>query len=252
MYKARVQVPNMTSVKIENLTPQDSGNYKVHGLLTGGKEFTQYFHLKVYEPVSPPKSLVKALSITTGWCNVTLECRVTGATEDLNVTWENRGLPRELEQRWTLTPGPNTWTLAVSLPQSQADASLSCVISNPMDQNNATSDLSDICSQGISRQYTASLIGGLLGVIVTVLLLLGAGLYLWKIHKKKKMVMKQGARLERDQNMCDHDIMYAEVTGQKSQEHKDKGTDEQHLEEKGPLTTVYSEVGVLSKPLKMI
>ncbi|XP_013363654.1 PREDICTED: SLAM family member 9-like [Chinchilla lanigera] len=100
-YKARVQVPNVTSLKIENRTPQDSGRYKACSWLTDATEVLQISHLKVYQPVSPPLILVKALSITPGWCNVTLDCRATGATEDLNVTWESKGLPRELELRGT-------------------------------------------------------------------------------------------------------------------------------------------------------
>ncbi|XP_013365612.1 PREDICTED: SLAM family member 9-like [Chinchilla lanigera] len=151
-YKARVQVPNVTSLKIENLTLQDSGRYKAYSRLSDGPEVFQIFHLKVYEPVSPPLILVKALSITPGWCNVTLECSATGATEDLNVIWESKSLPWELEQRGTPGPGPKPWAQAVSLSLSDADASLTCVVSNPVDQNNATSDLGDICLRGAEPQ----------------------------------------------------------------------------------------------------
>lgn len=47
-YQQRVHVPNMTSLKIENLTPEDSGLYRARGSFTGGVEFTQLFHLTVY------------------------------------------------------------------------------------------------------------------------------------------------------------------------------------------------------------
>ncbi|XP_033614011.1 SLAM family member 5-like isoform X2 [Fukomys damarensis] len=144
-YKGRVQMPNMASLEIRNLTPQDSGRYTAYVLSTNKKVVYQVFHLKVYEPVSPPQIVAEALSVTAGWCNVTLECRPTGPTEDLNVTWESKGLPRELEQTWTPGPAPNAWTQAVSLPLSQASGSLTCVVSSPVDQNRATSDLRDIC-----------------------------------------------------------------------------------------------------------
>ncbi|KFO24863.1 SLAM family member 5 [Fukomys damarensis] len=147
-YKGRVQMPNMASLEIRNLTPQDSGRYTAYVLSTNKKVVYQVFHLKVYEPVSPPQIVAEALSVTAGWCNVTLECRPTGPTEDLNVTWESKGLPRELEQTWTPGPAPNAWTQAVSLPLSQASGSLTCVVSSPVDQNRATSDLRDICPPG--------------------------------------------------------------------------------------------------------
>ena len=44
-----------------------------------------------------PQILVGSTSITPDWCNVTLECRASGATDDLNVTWENKGIPGEWE-----------------------------------------------------------------------------------------------------------------------------------------------------------
>lgn len=100
------------------------------------------------ESVSPPQILAKAVSVTPGWRNVTLECRAAGATENLNVTWESKGLPRELELSGTPGPALNPWTQAVSLPLSQAHARLTCLVNNPMDQNDATLDLGDICSRG--------------------------------------------------------------------------------------------------------
>ncbi|XP_021121634.1 uncharacterized protein LOC110351036 [Heterocephalus glaber] len=197
------------------------------GWLMTGEDLHQVFDLKVYEPVSPPQILAKSLSVTAEWCNVALECRPTGATEDLNVTWESKGLPRELEQRGTPGPAPIPWTRAVSLPLSQANGSLSCVVSNPEDQNRATSDLGDICPRGGSGQSTAGLTGGLLGGFVAVILLLGAGLYLWKLHeKRKKMVLEQcsdsGAGLQQDQRVCTDDVLYAGIMTQNPHEESDK------------------------------
>ncbi|XP_021106264.1 uncharacterized protein LOC101725057 isoform X2 [Heterocephalus glaber] len=144
-YKGRVQMPSVTSLEIRNLSPQNSGQYTAQCWLVTGEDLHQVFDLKVCEPVSPPQILAKSLSVTAGWCNATLECRPTGATENLNVTWESKGLPRELEQRGTPVPAPTPWTQAASLPLSQANGSLTCLVSNPADQNRATSDLSDIC-----------------------------------------------------------------------------------------------------------
>ena len=84
----------------------------------------------VPESVPLPHVLLESSSITPGWCNVTLECRAPGNTEDLNVTWESRGLPRELEWGGTPGPAPSSWGLHVNLSPSQPSASLTCVASN--------------------------------------------------------------------------------------------------------------------------
>ena len=64
------------------------------------------------------------------------------------MSWRSRGLPRELEQGGAPGPAPNPWTLALSLPLTQPSASLTCVLSNQVDQKTATLDLGDICGHG--------------------------------------------------------------------------------------------------------
>ncbi|KAJ1064520.1 hypothetical protein K5549_017211, partial [Capra hircus] len=147
-YRHRVHVPNVTSLRIENLTFEDSGHYWARASFTGGIEFNQVFHLTVYEPVPLPHILLESPSITPGWCNVTLECRAPGNTEGLKVTWESEGLPRELEWSGTPGPAPSSWSLTVNVSLSQPNASLTCVVSNQMDQKTATLDLGEVCSHG--------------------------------------------------------------------------------------------------------
>ncbi|KAI4579509.1 hypothetical protein MJT46_000877 [Ovis ammon polii x Ovis aries] len=144
----RVHVPNILSLKIENLTCEDSGQYRARASFPGGLELAQVFLLTVYEPVPSPWILMGPTSITPDWCNVTLECRASGARGDLNVTWENKGLPKEWEQRRTLEPASNSCILAVSLPRRQPNASLVCVVSNPVEYKTASFDLGGVCVHG--------------------------------------------------------------------------------------------------------
>ncbi|XP_037681575.1 T-lymphocyte surface antigen Ly-9-like isoform X2 [Choloepus didactylus] len=222
-YKQRVHVPNMTSLKIEKLTLADSGQYRARGSIAGGREFNQVFHLTVNEPVPQPQILTKPPSMTTSWCNVTLECTAAGATEDLNVTWESKDLPGGLKLRGTWGPVTSTSTLAVSLPLSQPTASITCGVSNSVDQKNVTLDLGRVCapvrkteSHGLA---TASLLGSILGAFGAVLLTLGAGLYLWKTRgKKKKMEPGRGADLQEGYGDDGGGVHYAELSQQESLE----------------------------------
>lgn len=61
------------------------------------------------------------------------------------MTWLSEGLPRELEQRRALGPAPSSRNLSLSLPLSQLNGSLTCCVSNPVDEKNATLLLQSVC-----------------------------------------------------------------------------------------------------------
>ncbi|XP_023581360.1 SLAM family member 8-like isoform X2 [Trichechus manatus latirostris] len=236
-YKQRIYMPNMTTLMIENLNLGDSGEYQARVTLPEGREYIQTFRLIVYETIPLPQVLTKYLSTTHGWCNVTLECNVSArATENLKITWESKGLPKDLEQRETPRPDTNPWTLAVSLPLSQPQsilsASITCVVSNPKDQKNATLDLGEVCVRVGEKENDKNIsLGIILGAFVAVLVTLGAGLFLWKTRrKKKKMEPERGPGLQEDCRDNDGDLYYA------------MGIRGQHMEEKETFPTVYSEV----------
>ncbi|XP_071474405.1 uncharacterized protein [Marmota flaviventris] len=184
-YKQRVQVPSMSSLRINNLTSQDSGQYWALIMFQTGREIKAVFHLTVYDPVPLAQIWTTSASITPSWCNVTLECGAREAVEVLNVTWEVQGPPSELEQRGAPGP-PNPWTLALSLPPSQPNVSLTCVLSNPVDQKNATLELLDLCSPaGHTR--------GAIGAFLAGFFILGVGgfLFLWHLREKEKKKKKK-------------------------------------------------------------
>ncbi|XP_032707055.1 SLAM family member 9-like, partial [Lontra canadensis] len=128
-----------------NLTLEDSGLYRAQETYTGGRQYDQNFHLTVYEPVPLPQIQATVLSLTPGWCNLTLKCVLSRTREDLTVSWESECLPREQEHRPAPGSSPNPWTLAVNLPLSRPSPSLTCVVSNEGDEKTVTLDLGDIC-----------------------------------------------------------------------------------------------------------
>nr|XP_012423389.1 PREDICTED: SLAM family member 5-like [Odobenus rosmarus divergens] len=153
-FEKRVHVHNITTLKIDNLTLEDSGRYVARVSYMRGRQYDQDFHLSVYEPVPLPQIRGTILSLTPAWCNVTVECDTNGTREDLTVSWESEGLSGELEQRPSPGPAPNYWSLAVNLPLTQPSTSLTCVVSNQVDQKTATRDLGDVCGHGSTQQTT--------------------------------------------------------------------------------------------------
>ncbi|XP_047560707.1 SLAM family member 9-like isoform X4 [Lutra lutra] len=225
-FEKKVHVLNTTTLRIDNLTLEDSGLYRAQESYTGGRQYDQDFHLMVYEPVPLPQIRATVLSLTPGWCNLTLKCVLTRTREDLTVSWESECLPRELEQRPAPGPSPNPWTLAVNLPLSQPSPSLTCVVSNQGDQKTVTLDLGDVCDHETEPQgqTSAAHLSGILVPVVVLPLILGAGLYLWKRRgKKKKLEPGRGAGSQEEPRDPDGGIHYAELSHQGSRDHRDKG-----------------------------
>ncbi|XP_072588719.1 SLAM family member 7-like isoform X2 [Vulpes vulpes] len=248
-FQKRVRVLNITTLRMNNLSLEDTGLYRARGFYTRGRQSDQDFHLTVYEPLPLPQIRTTNLSITAGWCNVTVQCDTPGTREDLIMSWESRGLPWELEQREAAGPAHSPWTLALSLPLSQPNASLTCVLRNQVDQKTATLDLGDICGHDPQGQADASQLPSILGTVVVLLLILGAGLFLWRTRVKKSLEPGRGVGSLEEHRDPDFGIHYAELSQQESGYTRDQdplsafqGRGATRLEGDKPLTTVYSEV----------
>ncbi|XP_077607579.1 uncharacterized protein LOC144221088 [Crocuta crocuta] len=281
-FKERLCVLNTTTLRIDKLTLEDSEWYRARCSFSTGIENAQYFHLSVYEPVPHPQVLEDILSLTRDWCHVTLECHTPGATGTVNVSWESKGLPRELEQRGPPGPAPNPWTLALNLPLSQPNPSVTCVVSNPVDQKTATRDLGEVCvhegETGPHGQAGAAHLGAILGALGVALLILGAGLYLRCSRGERKSLETGRGRCSSpspahmppsphgpsapspafccsgnvpreagggsQEKHRDHDggVLYAELSRPISQDGRDEGSEEPHREQERLISTIYTEV----------
>ncbi|XP_022346431.1 SLAM family member 9-like [Enhydra lutris kenyoni] len=238
-FEKRVHVFNTTTLRIDNLTLEDSGLYWARVSLTGGIEYDEDFHLMVYEPVPLPQIQATVLSLTPGGCNVTVECNITGTRKDVTVYWESEGLPRELEQRLAPGPSPNPWSLAVNLPLSRPSPSLTCVVSNQGDQKTVILDLRDVCGHDLHGPSLVALLRDILGTIVVTLMILEAGLYLWMRCGKKKLESGKGAGSQEEPRDPDGGIHYADQTQQGSGDPRDKkGTGSMNAGNLEPIRTV--------------
>nr|XP_019566739.1 PREDICTED: SLAM family member 9-like isoform X2 [Rhinolophus sinicus] len=132
------------------------GFYVANIKFRSGRSQEEQFRLCIYEPIPHPHIQIHSLSSTSGWCNLSLECETPGTTENLTVTWLSKGLPRELEQSGALGSAPSSRKLSLSLPWSQSNGLLTCVVSSPEDEKNATLSLKSVCPQrGVSSLLPA-------------------------------------------------------------------------------------------------
>ncbi|XP_040859245.1 SLAM family member 5-like [Ochotona curzoniae] len=170
-----------------------NGLYTAEVKFKSGQSQEKTFRLCVYEPVPFPQIQTYSSSSTSGWCNVTFECDTGGYTEDLTVSW----MSNDLGQNGTLGPTPHSKNLSLSLPIDRWNGYLSCVVSNPVDQKNATLDLRGICPQKELKSHGQNhfiLWQVIRGALLVALLILFAGLYFWKTRWGKKKETGTGWR----------------------------------------------------------
>ncbi|XP_074076593.1 SLAM family member 9-like [Macrotis lagotis] len=145
-YKKRLDTLEDSSLIIRNTTIKDSGLYEARVIFISGLFIIQSFALSIYEPIPVPQIQIQSKCLTSLWCNITLDCQVSGPGKAVTVTWRSGNLLTGLKQSETSEISPNSRTLSLSLLMDQSNSSLTCLASNPVDQRNITIDLKDICA----------------------------------------------------------------------------------------------------------
>ena len=64
------------------------------------------------------------------------------------MTWESKGLPRELEWSETVEQALKSWKLSVNMSLIQCSANLTCVVRGYVDKSTASVDFAQICCHG--------------------------------------------------------------------------------------------------------
>ncbi|XP_038624243.1 SLAM family member 5-like [Tachyglossus aculeatus] len=176
-YKQRVHNVAGISLRLLDVTPEDSGTYEAQVKFQSGTVQKQQFTLAVYEPVPVPEIHWRPASRVSAWCNVTLECRLPGAGEGAAVTvsWRRGDPPEELAgaERRGLSPDHRTLSLALPSPHPNV-TSFTCLAHSPAQERSASIQLGDPCpSPESSTKGAASSVNAfpLNGIISAALLL---------------------------------------------------------------------------------
>nr|XP_025845044.1 uncharacterized protein LOC112912590 isoform X2 [Vulpes vulpes] len=188
-FRSSLSLTEMAVLSIRNLSTEMSGWYTANVKFRTGKSQKEVFRLCVYEPIPHPQIVIHSPINPAGWCQVSLECETPGSTENWTVTWLTEGLPRELEQSGALRPAPSSRNVNLRLPLSQVNGYLTCLVSNPVEEKNATLPLQSICLVRGSPDHKWLWIG----VLSTLLMMsLAGGVY---VCMRKKMQSRRGGKL---------------------------------------------------------
>ncbi|KAK7806053.1 hypothetical protein U0070_004761, partial [Myodes glareolus] len=138
-FLGRVQLHGNLSLELGPLKTEDSGNFSVLMVDTGGQTWTQTLHLKVYDTV--PKPMVQVFTAAAeeaqapNTCQVFLSCWVSN-TSDITYSWrQERTTDGDAELHSFFSNGQ---LLSVSLGLGDQDVAYTCIASNPVSWDTAT------------------------------------------------------------------------------------------------------------------
>ncbi|XP_077175227.1 SLAM family member 9-like isoform X2 [Paroedura picta] len=180
----RVEMAEETTLRIRALEKEDSGVLRARVLLATSDIHEQVFGLSVFEPLPDPHIRALLASQTARGCNVTLQC-LASEGGGLNISWKRGDPLRVLEEGsgWYQLSAEGT-DLHLSWGPGSPDSSVTCLLSSPVEQKNASLDLLSICPDKGHPRTTWFLLAVLLLLIPAA----GVGSYLWKNRSSQEAV----------------------------------------------------------------
>ncbi|XP_052593593.1 T-lymphocyte surface antigen Ly-9 [Peromyscus californicus insignis] len=130
-YSGRLNISNTYSMRISNLTKNDSGSYQAQiNQKNSGLTRVEKFILRIYEQLQEPQ--VTMTSVTTsenGSCTVTLICTVNGEKDGIQYSWTQKDTDFNKSHRDPI--------LTVSQSICDPDLPYTCTAWNPVSQNSS-------------------------------------------------------------------------------------------------------------------
>ncbi|KAL8184870.1 UNVERIFIED_CONTAM: hypothetical protein K2H54_031183 [Gekko kuhli] len=139
-----------TTLWIRALEAEDNGVLRAQVLFATDEIHKQTFRLSVFEPVPDPQLRHQLVSKTAEGCNVTLQC-LASEKGPFTISWKGGNQLSVLEEHsgWYRLSAEGT-ELHLSWWPNSSDSTLTCLLSNPVDQKSASFDLLSICSSGVA------------------------------------------------------------------------------------------------------
>ncbi|KAL8184872.1 UNVERIFIED_CONTAM: hypothetical protein K2H54_031197 [Gekko kuhli] len=226
----RLEMAGETTLRIRALEKEDSGVFMARVVFATGEIQEQTFLLSVFGPVPDPHILFHMVSRTAEGCNLTLKC-LASEKGGFNVSWKRGDQLGALEEHsdWYRLSAEGTELHLLWRPDS-SDSTLTCLLSNPADQKNASFDLLSICpSEGHSWTIWLLLLAGLV-------LFLAATLVVTYLRKRKSS-QRALPLATPEKARSPPELQYAEVRKRRS---PPKGNEDQRVDL--PTTTSGSSI----------
>nr|XP_056709537.1 T-lymphocyte surface antigen Ly-9-like [Euleptes europaea] len=166
----RLEMANKTTLRIRALEKEDSGAWTARVLFATREVHKQTFLLSVFGIVPDPQTHHHLVSKTAEVCNMTLQCLVS-EKGGINISWKRGTQLSFLEEGsdwyWLSAEGTD---LHVSWQPNSSGSIFTCLLSNPVDQKNASFDLFSIChNDGASGCLSWVRLAMLAGLLVQIL-----------------------------------------------------------------------------------
>nr|XP_025043687.1 SLAM family member 5-like [Pelodiscus sinensis] len=186
-YRDRLRVPDGSySLQVTDLRPEDTGTYTAQIATQGSPDpIFRRFALRVYKKLAESDitatPVLGSLSIMNEICNITLNCTVQGAGEDVNCTWNHTDST------------VNSTSIHISHRLGDEGASVTCTARNPVSSSSKSISLKEVCAASSAQSGDSGLSAG---VIVLIVVCAGAavgGVLYQRKRRRDKQTLTPGA-----------------------------------------------------------
>uniref|UniRef100_A0A670K2R8 T-lymphocyte surface antigen Ly-9-like n=2 Tax=Podarcis muralis TaxID=64176 RepID=A0A670K2R8_PODMU len=182
-FEQRLDMVDETTLRIKDLELDDSGIYNARIWFMKSQFKEQSFNLTVYEPVPTPQIHFQEVSQTSEGCSVTLQCQAP-RKEEFSISWKRGNPPRALgNSLYEYQLSDSGRNLHVFWRKDSSDSAFTCLLTNSVDQKNASFDLLKICpgDDGVQVRRQRHIIST--AVVMLLIMMVVAVMWMWMRRK---------------------------------------------------------------------